>query len=119
MTKGDELAIKYAENRAELRVVNIVLANIPLEAFEIIHGEAESWKSFAKDMSGEGHSEPWPGWIGLLDEGDCYKEDNSGDVYQIAKLWEERKRLGYELGKIRRSVAAHGRALIRLEKKND
>jgi hypothetical protein len=119
MNKGDALAIKYAENRAELRVVNIELANIPWEAFEILHEEAKNWKEFADDMSGEGHCEPWPGWVGLLDESDHYQEDESGDLYLIAKLWEERKRLGNELGNIRRSVAAHGRALIRLEKKHD
>lgn len=113
MNRGDELAIKYAENRAELKAVNDELAGIPAEAFEIIHGEAESWKECQKENSYSGHCEPWPGWVGLLDEGDQYDEGAVGSVYLIARLWEKRKVLGNDLGKIRRAISAHGRKLIR------
>lgn len=113
MNRGDELAIRYANNRAELKGVNQELSHIPGEAFEIIHGEAESWREAMKDCE-PGCCEPWPGWIGLLDDGDHYDADGSTDAYRIASLWTRRKEIGNDLGKIRRAIAAHGRKLIRM-----
>ena len=124
MKTTNQIAIEYAQNRAELKAVKAKIQNLlwPLDENGnlIFIGEDDETlkdkmdKLFTDwfdpgDYDYEGPGWPEGGWVTVVSESDI----DDPDVIRLAALWEQRKNILREAGKIKRAFWARGAKLLR------
>ncbi len=107
----EQIAIDYANNRKallkckdELYKYNFGLWHIDEESFDSLHECMQSIRGiYNTDFGG------WDGWISAVTHSE-YEEDSN--EYKVAVIYDERKRLNIEAGKIKRRLYDAGMRLL-------
>ena len=119
----DQIAIEYAKNRAELKAVKAEIQELlwPIESDGtlVFCEQGESLKDKMDDLfqnwfdpgdyGYEGEGWPEGGWVTVVAESD----ETDPDALQLAALWDRRKNILREAGKIKRAFWARGAKLLR------
>ena len=122
MKSLEQIAIEYAKNRAEFRKVKSEIQELlwPIDKNgRLVLSEQggtlkDKMDKYFKNWFDCGDYEcgvSWPdgGWITVVDESD----ETDPDVIRLASLWEQRKTILREAGKIKRAFWARGAMLLR------
>ena len=124
MKSTDEIAIEYAKNRAELKAIKAEIQKLlwPLSEDGRLIFIGEDDETLKDKMDGlfkawfdpgdyEYNGPGWPegGWVTVVDESSV----TDPDMIRLAKLWELRKVILREAGKIKRAFWARGAKLLR------
>ena len=121
LSKAEQLAADYAANRIELREIQekiygllwpvnedglVIVQDGAKPLFERMQAHFKDWQSCDND----GAPYEYEQWVSWTDTADDFELD--GDEMEIAKLWDERKKIRAVGGNLRRAICTHGRAIL-------
>lgn len=105
---SEELLIRYAQNRMDLKAINDAINALPVDEYGSIFAYSKLFEHRQGFYEGE-YSSHWPGWEAAVEHSD----ECTDDELKLAQYLDKRSVVNQECGKIRRAIYHAGAKLIR------